>query len=56
MGKIKIEDLPKDMEITREEMKKITGSGFVVKYPNIFYKIRFMEPVDVQSAEPLEYS
>jgi hypothetical protein len=27
MARIKIKDLPKDMKITREEMKKICGGG-----------------------------
>jgi hypothetical protein len=29
MGRIKIKDLPKDVEISKEEMKKMTGRGFV---------------------------
>lgn len=27
MGRIKIVDLPKEMKVSREEMKKITGAG-----------------------------
>ena len=29
MGKIEIKDLPKDVKITKEEMKKMMGGGLV---------------------------
>ena len=29
MGRIKIKDLPKDVEISKEEMKRMMGGGFV---------------------------
>lgn len=54
MARIKIEDLPKNMEITREEMKKLTGSGYFVQPQNISYKIRFMDPLDAKFTEPLD--
>ena len=34
MGRIKIKDLPKDVEISKEEMKKMRG-GILVSIPNI---------------------
>ena len=34
MGRIKIKDLPKDVEISKEEMKKMTG-GVLISVPNI---------------------
>lgn len=29
MGRIKIEDLPRELEISRKEMRKITGAGIL---------------------------
>jgi hypothetical protein len=36
MGRIEIEDLPKDHEISKEEMKKVLGGALPVPTPRIF--------------------
>jgi hypothetical protein len=42
MGRIKIEDLPKELEISRKEMRKITGAGI------LNYNYRLASPPDDQ--------
>lgn len=35
MAKIKIEDLPEDMKISKEEMKKILGGQLITRFSNV---------------------
>jgi hypothetical protein len=39
MASIKIKDLPKDMKITKAELKRIKGGLFDVFYPSNFTKV-----------------
>ena len=55
MGRIKIEDLPKDVEISKEEMRKVIGGSLPVPMP---YPIRqisygyFTNPILLRSTLP----
>jgi hypothetical protein len=35
MAKIKIEDLPEDMKISKEELKKILGGQLITRFSNV---------------------
>ena len=39
MASIRIKDLPKDMKITEEELKRVKGGMFDVFYPSNFTKV-----------------
>jgi len=42
MASIKIKDLPKDMKITKAELKRIKGGLFDVFYPSNFMKVEYL--------------
>ena len=41
MARIKIKDLPKDMKITKEELKRVRGGAYEFYYPSgvTFHKV-----------------
>jgi hypothetical protein len=53
VARINIKDLPKDLKITQEEMKKLKGGRYLVGPLKISYKSRFIEPIDGKFIPPL---
>lgn len=43
MASIRIKDLPKDMKITKEELKRTKGGLFDVFYPTNFVRVEFLK-------------
>jgi len=39
MARIKIKDLPKDMKITKEELKRVRGGAYEFYYPSDVVKV-----------------